>query len=49
MRYYMLEKAFVGAAVSIIDDDDAATGRDFLKVAQQYIQEDFLASTIGVE
>ena len=48
LRYYMLEKAFVGAAVSIIDDDDIALGRNFLKVAQQYIQEDSLAPSRGV-
>jgi aminoglycoside phosphotransferase family enzyme len=41
LSYYMLEKAYIGASVSVIDDDDLATGRNFLKVAQQYIQGNF--------
>lgn len=38
LDYYIMEKAIVGTAISIIYDDKAELGRSFLKVAQNRLQ-----------
>ena len=38
LDYYIMEKAIVGTAISILYDDKAELGRSFLKVAQNRLQ-----------
>jgi len=45
LNYYLIEKAFVGALVSILYDNYPWLGRDYLKVTKKYLQELHLRQT----